>query len=467
MLLADAPPEPAYGTGVLLLIAAAAVAVLLLLIIKLKVHAFVALVLVSLLTALATRIPLTDVPATLLDGFGGTLAAVALLVGLGVMIGRLLEITGGAQVLADTLINRFGENRAPLALGVASFLFGLPIFFDAGLIVMLPIIFSVARRFGGSLLKYALPAAGAFAVTHAFIPPHPGPVAAGGLIGAEIGLVLVFGVLIGIPTWFVAAYLWGLYAGKKFEIPVPASVTVQDDIEESGGIEGSTPSFGTVMAILLLPFVLIFANTGVTTLASTGVVDEEAPWVAALQLVGQTSVALLITTLVAMVVLGWSRRPKADVESIMNDALGPVCSIILITGAGGMFGGVLRASGIGQALASSLESTGLPVIVAAFVVALALRVAQGSATVALTTAAGVMAPAIEATSGLSSADLALIVIAIACGATALSHVNDSGFWLVGRFFGMDVKTTFKTWTVMETLIGLVGFVLAFTLSLVL
>ena len=467
MLLADAPPEPAYGTGVLLLIAAAAVAVLLLLIIKLKVHAFVALVLVSLLTALATRIPLTDVPATLLDGFGGTLAAVALLVGLGVMIGRLLEITGGAQVLADTLINRFGENRAPLALGVASFLFGLPIFFDAGLIVMLPIIFSVARRFGGSLLKYALPAAGAFAVTHAFIPPHPGPVAAGGLIGAEIGLVLVFGVLVGIPTWFVAAYLWGLYAGKKFEIPVPASVTVQDDIEESGGIEGSTPSFGTVMAILLLPFVLIFANTGVTTLASTGVVDEEAPWVAALQLVGQTSVALLITTLVAMVVLGWSRRPKADVETIMNDALGPVCSIILITGAGGMFGGVLRASGIGQALASSLESTGLPVIVAAFVVALALRVAQGSATVALTTAAGVMAPAIEATSGLSSADLALIVIAIACGATALSHVNDSGFWLVGRFFGMDVKTTFKTWTVMETLIGLVGFVLAFTLSLVL
>lgn len=467
MLLADAPPEPAYGTGVLLLIAAAAVAVLLLLIIKLKVHAFVALVLVSLLTALATRIPLTDVPATLLDGFGGTLAAVALLVGLGVMIGRLLEITGGAQVLADTLINRFGENRAPLALGVASFLFGLPIFFDAGLIVMLPIIFSVARRFGGSLLKYALPAAGAFAVTHAFIPPHPGPVAAGGLIGAEIGLVLVFGVLVGIPTWFVAAYLWGLYAGKKFEIPVPASVTVQDDIEESGGIEGPTPSFGTVMAILLLPFVLIFANTGVTTLASTGVVDEEAPWVAALQLVGQTSVALLITTLVAMVVLGWSRRPKADVESIMNDALGPVCSIILITGAGGMFGGVLRASGIGQALASSLESTGLPVIVAAFVVALALRVAQGSATVALTTAAGVMAPAIEATSGLSSADLALIVIAIACGATALSHVNDSGFWLVGRFFGMDVKTTFKTWTVMETLIGLVGFVLAFTLSLVL
>ena len=467
MLLADAPPEPAYGTGVLLLIAAAAVAVLLLLIIKLKVHAFVALVLVSLLTALATRIPLTDVPATLLDGFGGTLAAVALLVGLGVMIGRLLEITGGAQVLADTLINRFGEDRAPLALGVASFLFGLPIFFDAGLIVMLPIIFSVARRFGGSLVKYALPAAGAFAVTHAFIPPHPGPVAAGGLIGAEIGLVLVFGVLIGIPTWFVAAYLWGLYAGKKFEIPVPASVTVQDHIEESGGIEGSTPSFGTVMAILLLPFVLIFANTGVTTLASTGVVDEEAPWVAALQLVGQTSVALLITTLVAMVVLGWSRRPKADVESIMNDALGPVCSIILITGAGGMFGGVLRASGIGQALASSLESTGLPVIVAAFVVALALRVAQGSATVALTTAAGVMAPAVEATSGLSSADLALIVIAIACGATALSHVNDSGFWLVGRFFGMDVKTTFKTWTVMETLIGLVGFVLAFTLSLVL
>jgi GntP family gluconate:H+ symporter len=221
-----------------------------------------------------------------------------------------------------------------------------------------------------------------------------------------------------------------------------------------------------VLGILLLPLVLIFLNTGLTTLATAGALDETSFVVRAGQLVGATPVALLITVLVAMVVLGRRRGESgAQVESIVNSALGPVCAIILITGAGGMFGGVLRASGIGEALADVLGDIGLPVIVAAFVVSVLLRVAQGSATVALTTTAGLMAPVIEASSGLSSIDLALIVIAIAGGATVLSHVNDSGFWLVSRFFRMDEKTTLKTWTVMETLLGTIGFVLAFLLSL--
>jgi GntP family gluconate:H+ symporter len=420
---------PAYSSGVLLLIAAAAVAVLLVLIMRFKLHAFVALVLVSFLTALATKVPFAEVVPTLLSGFGSTLASVALLVGFGAMIGRMLEVTGGAQVLADTLINRFGPKRAPLALGVASLLFGFPIFFDAGLVVMLPIIFSVARRFGGSVLTYALPAAGAFAVMHAFVPPHPGPVAAGELLGADLGLVLIIGLLIGLPTWYLSSYLFGLWTGRRFDIPVPELLS-GGRVEE--GKTGNPPSFGLVLSVLLLPLALIFMNT----------------------------------VIYAMIALGRGRRSKAEVEEIVNGALAPVCAIILITGAGGMFGGVLRASGIGQALAGSLESTGLPVIVAAFVVATALRVAQGSATVALTTTAGLMAPTVGATTGLSSLDLAFIVIAIACGATVLSHVNDSGFWLVGRFLGMDEKTTLKTWTVMETLIGVVGFTFAAALSAV-
>lgn len=453
--------EPAYGTGPLLLIALAAVLVLLWLIITLKLHAFVALVLVSLATAVATRIPLADVVPTMTGGFGSTLASVALLVGLGAMIGRLMEVTGGAQVLADTLINRFGEHRAPLALGVASLLFGFPIFFDAGLIVMLPIIFSVARRFGGSVLYYAFPAAGAFAVMHAFVPPHPGPVAAGELLGADMGMLVLVGLIIAIPTWYLGAYLYSKYVGRKFDLPVPDTLG-GPQLEHTG----KKPSFGTVLMILLMPIVLIFLNTGVTTLATTGAVDGEAGWVLLLKLIGQTPIALLITVLAAMVTLGRLLGTKEAIEKTANDALGPVCSIILITGAGGMFGGVLRASGIGEALASSLESTGLPVIVAAFVVATALRVAQGSATVALTTTAGLMAPTVAATSGLSELDLCLIVVAIACGSTVLSHVNDSGFWLVGRFLGMDEKTTLKTWTVMETLLGTLGFVIAFAVSLV-
>lgn len=464
-LVEDAVPEPAYSSGVLLAIAAGAVALLLLLIIRFKVHAFVALVLVSFLTALATKIAPGDVVTTMTDGFGSTLASVALLVGLGAMIGRLLEVTGGAQVLADTLIARFGEDRAPFALGVASLLFGFPIFFDAGLVVMLPIIFSVARRFGGSVLRYAFPAAGAFAVMHAFVPPHPGPVAAADLVGADMGLLLIIGLIIGLPTWYLASYLYGLWAGSRYMVDVPDLLAGPPSTPEAKA--GRLPSFGLVLTVLLMPMVLIFVDTGLNTLATAGIVDGEATWVLALRIIGKTPIALLITTLFAMVVLGWRNRTRSEVETVLNDALGPVCAIILITGAGGMFGGVLRASGIGQALAGTLESTGLPVIIAAFVVSAALRVAQGSATVALTTAAGLLAPTIEASSGLSSIDLALVVIAIAGGATVLSHVNDSGFWLVGRFLGMDEKTTLKTWTVMETLIGVIGFAFAFVASLVL
>lgn len=192
-----------------------AILLLLLLIIKFKVHAFVALIIVSLLTALAAQIPVDKILPTLLSGFGNTLAAVALLVGLGAMIGRLLEITGGAKVLADSLINKFGEKKAPFALGIAALLFGFPIFFDAGLVVMLPIVFSVAKGFGGSVLRYAFPVAGAFAVMHAFLPPHPGPVASGDLLGVNIGLLVIVGLICAIPTWYIGTYLFSLLISKK------------------------------------------------------------------------------------------------------------------------------------------------------------------------------------------------------------------------------------------------------------
>ncbi|QIR85384.1 GntP family permease [Paracoccus sp. AK26] len=446
------PIEPVYGTVTLLVIAALAILLLLFLIMRLKMHAFIALVLVSLATALVSGIPLNEVMNVLLQGFGSTLASVALLVGFGAMIGRLLEVTGGAQVLADRLIAGFGEKRAPLALGVTSLLFGFPIFFDAGLVVMLPIIFSVALRFGGSVLLYALPSAGAFAVMHAFVPPHPGPVAAGDLLGADIGLLLIVGLIVTVPTWYLGSYLFGLWAGKRFVIPVPELLGA----DTSGKTVGPVPSFGQVMLVLLMPLALIFLNTGLNTLATIGIIDGEAGWVTAMRLLGQTPVALLITLLVAMSILGRGRT-RSEIEKIVDRALGPICAIILVTGAGGMFGGVLRASGMGQALAGSLEAVGLPLIVAAFVISTALRVAQGSATVALTTTAGLIAPTVAATTGLSELDRCFLVIAIAGGATVLSHFNDSGFWLVGRFLNMDEKTTLKTWTVMETLLGSIGF----------
>jgi GntP family gluconate:H+ symporter len=458
--------EPVHSTAVLLLIAAAAVAVLLFLIMKVRLHAFVALVLVSVLTALAAGFPVADVPDVLLFGFADTIASVALLVGFGVMLGRLLEVTGGAQVLADTLINRFGEKRAPFALGVASLLFGFPIFFDAGLVVFLPIVLTVARRFGGSLLLYALPAAGAFAAMHALVPPHPGPVAAGEQTGADVGVVLLLGVPVAVVSWYLGVHLVAKVLGRRIDVPVTDALFghVNGGATEDEA-RAAAPSFGTVLAILLLPMVLISFNTVVETLVTTGAAAEDAWFVGPMVLVGDTPVALLITLLVAILVLGRRGRSMAETSRILDDSLGPICSIILITGAGGMFGGVLELSGIGEALTSSLSGVGLPLLLQAFVIATALRVAQGSATVALTTTAGLIAAQAKAAE-LGDFKLALLVMAIAAGATVLSHVNDSGFWLVSRFFGMDERTTLKSWTVMETTLGTTAFLVSGVLWLV-
>ena len=460
--------DPRYGTTVLLLIAAVAVAVLLFLIMTVKLHAFVSLVLVSVVTAIAVGFPLADIPDALMFGFADTIGSVALLVAFGVMLGRLLEVTGGAQVLADTLIGRFGQKRAPLALGVAALIFGFPIFFDAGLVVFLPIILTVARRFGGSLLLYALPAAGAFAAMHAIVPPHPGPVAAANFLGASVGITLLVGIPIAVVAWYVGVMLVSRFLGARINVSLPDVVfgEVKDghgdpteDGKDGTRLGQKAPSFGTVVILLLVPLVLISFNTVLSTLVTSGTLREGQAWVEFLMLLGVTPVALLITVIVAILVLGRPNASMATVTKIVDDALGPVCAIILITGAGGMFGGVLELSGIGAALSGSLSDLGMSLILQAFIIATLLRVAQGSATVALTTASGLIAPAVGA-AHLGDFKLTLLVVAIAAGATVLSHVNDSGFWLVSRFFGMDEKTTLKTWTVMETTLGLSAFVIA-------
>ncbi|HWM75383.1 MAG TPA: GntP family permease, partial [Nocardioides sp.] len=370
------PIDPVYGTTTLLLIAAAAVALLLVLIMVVKLHAFLSLVLVSVVTAIAVGFDFAEIPDVLLYGFADTLGSVALLVAFGVMLGRLLEVTGGAQVLADTLIGRFGEKRAPFALGVAALLFGFPIFFDAGLVVFLPIIFTVARRFGGSLLYYALPAAGGFAAMHAIVPPHPGPVAAAEQIGADIGLTLLVGLPIAVLAWYVGVYLVSRFLGARVDVAV--SDAVFGELRGVGTIDedewrGRQPAFATVLVLLLIPLVLISCDTVLDTLVTAGTLDEGHAWADFLGLLGQTPVALLITVLVAILVLGRPNASMATITGILDDALGPICAIILITGAGGMFGGVLELSGIGAALSSSLSDLGFSLIVQAFVIATLLR----------------------------------------------------------------------------------------------
>ncbi|UEB76786.1 GntP family permease [Corynebacterium diphtheriae] len=450
---------PTLSAGPLLGIAAAAIALILVLVIVFKLHAFLTLIIVSAATGLAAGIPLEGIVPTMTKGFGNTLASVALLVGLGAMLGRLVETSGGAKSLAETLVARFGEQRAPFALGVASLLMGFPIFFDAGLIVMLPVIFAVARRLNGPVLAYGIPAAGAFSVMHIYLPPHPGPISAAEFYSADIGLVMLLGLIIAIPTWLISGLWLGKTLGRRYPLPVPdilAGGPQATDVKNP-----ATP--GLIVSLLLLPMLLIFGNTGMGLATSAGWVDKSSSLVRALQFVGSTPIALLISTLVALYFLGIRRgQPKADLEKLLDGALGPICSVVLITGAGGMFGGVLRTSGIGDALADSMSDLGVPVILGCWLVAAILRLAQGSATVALTTAAALMAPAVAA-GGYSEFQIALMVLASAAGSVFAGHVNDSGFWLVGRLMGMDVATTLRTWTLNQALVGAVGFVFVLVL----
>lgn len=448
--------EPTMSAGPLLGIALAAIALILLLVIKFRIHAFVTLIIVSALTAIAAGIPIAGVVPTMIDGFGSTIASVALLVGLGAMIGRLVEASGGAQSLADALVNAFGAKRAPLALGIASLIMGFPIFFDAGLIVMLPVIFAVARRLDGPVLAYGMPAAGAFSVMHVFLPPHPGPVAAAEFFSADIGYILGLGLIVALPTWYVSGYLWGLFLGKKFTFKVSDALLG----EQSDHDPATAASPLKVISVMMLPMLLIFCNTGVNTLSVAGTIDATDTFAEILTFIGQTPIALLLTLIIAMAVLG--PKDRENIEKLMDGALGPICSVILITGAGGMFGGVLRTSGIGDALADSMSDLGIPVIFAAYLVAAALRVAQGSATVALTTAAALMAPAVEA-ANMNEIQLALLVLATAAGSVFSSLVNDSGFWLVGRLMGMDVSTTLRTWTLNQVFISVIGFIVVLIL----
>lgn len=447
-------------TPALLALALGSILLLLVLIVKVKLHAFFSLIIVSLITALAAGIAVEDVLSVVVGGFSTTVGNVALLIGFGAVLGRLVEVSGGAQVLADKMLATFGEKRAPLALAVASLFYAFPIFLDAGFIVMLPVIYTVARRLGGSFMLYVLPSIGAFLMMHALTPPHPGPTAAATVMGADVGLVLIVALMVGLPTWYLAGYRLGLVMAKGYpNFPVP-NLFGESRVTE----EHERPAFGTVILVLLLPLALIFYNALSNTLAADGRISEDSFGYALSQLIGPTPVALLISTLIAMYLLFLRPRKGTGklgdaMSDLVDNALAPVCSIILITGAGGAFGAVLTATGIGGSIAEGLDALGLPVILAGFLVAVVIRVAQGSATVAATTAGGIMAPGVMEL-GLDGFALASLVVAIVAGSITFSHFNDSGFWLVGRFCGFDTITTLKTWSVMATAIGFMAFFLS-------
>jgi len=451
----------------LLTIAVVAIAFLLFLIIKTRLHAFFSLLIVAVLTGLAAGIGVADVIDVVIAGFSSTVGTVALLVGFGAVLGRIIEVTGGAQVLADKMLDTFGEKRAPLALSVASLFYAFPIFLDAGFIVMLPVIYTVARRLGGSFMLYVLPSIASFMMMHALLPPHPGPTAAATVMGADIGLVILVGLLIGLPTWYFGGYLVARAISKRFpDTPVPALLGEPREVPVE-----ERPAFGAILLVLLMPLVLIFFNTGLSTMEASGSVSDQNVLYQLSRLVGATPVAMALSALTAMVLLYMIPRRRSGqqvgglLEELVDDALAPVCSIILITGAGGAFGRVLTETGIGGQVAEGLDAMGLPLIIAAYLVTMAMRIAQGSATVAATTGASIMAPAIMA-GDFGTIAVAAVVIAIGAASIGWSHVNDSGFWLIGKFCGFDTITTFKTWSLVGTTISLLGFALSSVVFLI-
>ena len=455
----------------LVIAALVGLAVLLALIIRFKVPAMIAILVGAVLIGLGAGMPLDQIVKAVDDGVGNTLKGIALLVGLGSMFGAILEISGGARVMAVTLVDRFGERKAAWALAITGLVIAIPVFFDAGLIILIPLAFSLARRTGRSTLYYAIPLLAGLAVGHAFIPPTPGPVLVAAMLGVDLGRVILVGAACGIAAMIVAGPLWGAYCGTKYFVAPQARVeTVKEEADEAVAGEdsaaavapeaagGRLPSFGTVITIILIPLILIILKS------VAGVVDALAPARKVIGFLGEPFVALTIATVVAMVLLG--RRngySAAELEKVMTKSLEPVGLILLVTACGGVLRYILQYSGLGEVIGQAVASAALPMVVVAFVVAAVVRISVGSATVAMTMAAGIVA-AMPEVGGLSPAHLACITAAIAGGATVCSHFNDSGFWLVKTLLGMDEKTTLRTWTVMETLVGFTGFLVALVIS---
>jgi GntP family gluconate:H+ symporter len=445
------------STGGLLTLAAVSIALLLVLIIKVKMEPFIALIVVGLLTALAAGLPVGTLVGSaqkasdslLEKGFGGILGHITAIIGLGTILGAILEKSGGAQVLTGSLLKAFGEKRAPLAMGIAGLIFGIPVFFDIGIFVLAPLVYVAAKQGGKSLVLYALPLLAGLSITHAFLPPHPGPVAAAGLLHVELGWIILWGTICAIPAWFIGGVLFSSWIGKRIHIPVPEDMIVERTEEEDANL----PSLKLVAGIIAVPLVLILVGTfGSIWLPKSAVTLSG---IAAF--IGTPAVALTISVLLASWLLGTRRGMTGkDLGALSSAALRPVAMILLVVGAGAFFGAVLSATGIGKAVAGSLSDAGLPVILAAYVISCGMRIAQGSATVAIVTTSGIMAPTVTQL-GFSQTQLALLVVAISAGSIIASHVNDGGFWIISRYFNMTVPETLKTWTVLETVLSVSGF----------
>lgn len=441
----------------LLVFALVAVVVLIVLIARVKLHPLLALTTVSLALGITVGMPAADTVKAFQDGVGNGLGFIAIVVGVGTMLGKIMAESGAATRIATTLIARFGEARVHWALMVVAFILGIPVFFQVGFVLLVPLVFTIARRTGLSLVKLGIPLVAGLSVVHGMLPPHPAAMLAVDAYHADVGITILYGLIVGVPTAALAGPLYGAWIARRVLLVGENPLAEQLSGDEGRGDATRLPSFAMSLFTVLVPVILMLLASAADTWAGAPLALRNA-----LNFVGNPITALLIALLFSFWSLAGVRRFSGEqILKFCNDCLGPTAVILLVIGAGAGFNQVLLASGVGKAVATMAMGSHVSPLILAWTIAALIRVATGSATVAMTTAAGIVAP-IQAASG---ARPELLVLATGAGSLVLSHVNDAGFWLIKEFFNMSVEQTLKTWTVAETIIGVAG--LAFTLLLAL
>ncbi|WP_110112709.1 GntP family permease [Bacillus sp. CGMCC 1.16541] len=445
-----------------LLIVALGILALLILIMGFKLNTFVSLIIVSFGVALVLGMPLDSIVKTIEAGLGGTLGHLALIFGLGAMLGKLIADAGGAQRIAMTLVNKFGEKNIQWAVVAASFIIGIALFFEVGLVLLIPIVFAISKELKVSILHLGIPMVAALSVTHGFLPPHPGPTVIAGEYGADLGEVLLYGFIVSIPTVIIAGPLFTKLAKKL----VPQSFTKTGNIASLGEQKTfkleETPGFGISVFTAMLPVILMSIATVITLLQKTTGLDDNA-FLSGIRFIGDASTAMLLSLLVAIYTMGIARNiPMKIVMNSCSTAIHQIGMMLLIIGGGGAFKQVLIDGGVGDYVANLFDGTSLSPILLAWIIAAILRISLGSATVAALTTAGLVIPML----GQSDVNLALVVLATGAGSLIASHVNDAGFWMFKEYFGLTMKETFATWTLLETIISVVGLAFVLLLSLV-
>lgn len=449
------------SSAYIILIVIIGVSMLLLMVLRFKLSAFVSLLITSIFVGILAGMPLSMISASIQEGMGNTLGFVATVVGLGAIFGQMLESSGGAKALAHYLLKKFGTNKASWALMLTGFIIGIPVFLDVGLIILIPIVYALTRDTKRSILYYAIPLLAGLAVTHTMVPPTPGPMAVSNILGVEMGWVVLFGLIVGLPAAIIAGPFFGRFIAKKIFIQAPREI-IDIKPDESNTIQ-KPPSFGIIAVIISTPLLLILMSTFINVGVEKEVLTKSF-FTELLVFIGHPFTALIIATLMSILLCVKRKIPGQTILDLSTKALGPAGIIILVTGAGGVLKQILVDSGIGRILAESIAESSIPLILLAWVLAALVRITQGSATVAMITAAGIMAP-ILSVFNLNQPNIALIVIAIGAGATILSHINDSGFWIVSKYLGMNEKQTLQSWTIMETIIAISGLLFSLLVSM--